>query len=114
MSASDVNSAIFTTDSKKEVEKKMNSAFTGGRETIEKQQKEGGNPDICNIYKYNHFLFEEDDERIEEMRHLCKKGQIRCKDCKKQLVQKINNFLQEHQKKRQLAKAKLSEFILTD
>jgi tryptophanyl-tRNA synthetase len=49
MSASDPNSAIFMTDTPKQVTKKINAAFSGGRETLEEHRKYGGNPDVVCI-----------------------------------------------------------------
>ena len=46
MSASDPMSAIFMTDTPKQVTKKINAAFSGGRETLEEHRKYGGNPDV--------------------------------------------------------------------
>ncbi|MHA1300803.1 MAG: tryptophan--tRNA ligase, partial [Candidatus Helarchaeota archaeon] len=52
MSASIKESAIFTTDTPKDVKKKVNRAFTGGAASVAEQRENGGNPDICSVHKY--------------------------------------------------------------
>jgi tryptophanyl-tRNA synthetase len=43
MSASDPNSAIFVTDTPKQIQKKINKyAFSGGRATVEEHRELGG------------------------------------------------------------------------
>jgi len=112
MSASDPSSAIWVTDSEKEVEKKVGNAFTGGRATVEEQRKLGGNPEVCNVHKYYFFLFEQDDEKLEKLYDDCRKGKILCGECKKELAKRVNAFLKEHMEKREEAKKHLQEYLL--
>ncbi len=58
-------------------------AFTGGRDTVEEQRKLGGRPEVCNVYAYYYFLFEEDDQALVDRELGCKKGEILCGECKK-------------------------------
>ena len=104
MSSSDENATIYTTDTPKAVKKKVGRAFTGGKSTVEEQRAEGGNPEICAVYKYNFYMFEKDDEKLEEMARKCRNGEILCGECKMCLTEKINVFLEEHQAKREEAK----------
>ena len=64
MSASQPESAIFTTDKPEAAAKKVMAAFTGGRETIKLQKELGGRPEVCNIYAYYYYLFEEEDKKL--------------------------------------------------
>ena len=114
MSASEPETAIYTVDTPKDVERKIMRAFTGGRDTIEEQKKFGGEPDICSVYQYFYLLFEPDDEKLKELYSKCKKGKIMCGECKKILAERINKFLSEHQKKRIAAKKVLDKFMLED
>ena len=104
MSSSDENATIYTTDTPKEVKKKVGRAFTGGKATVEEQRNEGGNPEICAVFKYNYFLFEHDDEKLNEISNKCRNGEILCGECKMCLTEKINKFLENHQQKREEAK----------
>lgn len=104
MSSSDENATIYTTDTPKAVKKKVGRAFTGGCVSVEEQRQKGGNPDVCAVFKYNYYMFEHDDEKLEEMVRKCKNGEILCGECKLALTEKINVFLENHQAKREEAK----------
>lgn len=110
MSASEPETAIFTTDSPELVKKKIWKAFTGGKGTIAEQKKLGADPDVCTVFQYFLYLFEEDDKKLEERNRRCKAGEVMCGDCKKELAEKVNKFLDGHQKKRLKAKDRIDEF----
>jgi tryptophanyl-tRNA synthetase len=114
MSASDPESAIFTTDTTKTAKKKIKNAFTGGQPTIEEQRKKGGNPDICPVYQYFCLLFEENDNQLEHIYRNCREGTILCGECKEELSGKVIQFLLKHQEKREKAKDVIEQFILKD
>jgi len=114
MSASAEETAIFTEDKPEVVKKKVMRAFTGGRDTVNEQKEQGGKPDICPVYQYHYFLFEEDDKKIKERFERCKSGGLLCGECKQDLVKYINAFLQKHQAKRVGAKKKLKQFLVSD
>ena len=80
--------------------------------SAEEQKKLGANPDICTIYWYLYFMFEPDDEKIAEIRQMCKKGDILCGHCKKYLNEKVAVFLTEHQKRREEAKSYVKEMFI--
>ena len=104
MSSSDENATIYTTDTPKAVKKKVGRAFTGGCVSVEEQRQKGGNPDVCAVFKYNYYMFEHDDKKLEEMIHKCRNGEILCGERKQALTEKINVFLEDHQAKREEAK----------
>jgi tryptophanyl-tRNA synthetase len=114
MSASEPETCIFTTDSQEEAEKKIMNAFTGGGATIKEQREKGGKPEICSVYQYYYFLFEEDDKKIKEIFEDCKSGKRVCGECKAELAKRVKNFLAEHQKKREKAKNLVEKFMLRD
>lgn len=115
MSSSEPETAIFTTDNPKQIEKKIMSSFTGGKETVEEQKKFGGNPDICPIYQYFYLLFEEDDRKLlEDHYKKCKEGKILCGEHKKQLVPRVQKFISEHQKRREEARKTVDKFMVKD
>ncbi|NHJ85672.1 MAG: tryptophan--tRNA ligase [Asgard group archaeon] len=101
MSASEPETCIFTTDSPNVAKKKVMGAFTGGRATVDEQRKLGGEPDKCNIYWYEYYLFEPDDQEIAKMRKDCLSGELLCGQCKKKLAEKIKLFITEHQERRE-------------
>lgn len=112
MSSSEPETCIFTTDNENDVKRKIGNSFTGGRETAELQHKYGGNPDICSVFSYYFFLFEQDDRKLNEIRKMCKSGKILCGECKARLIEKIIKFLKEHQKRREKAKNIVDKFIV--
>jgi tryptophanyl-tRNA synthetase len=95
---------IYTTDNEKEVKKKVGRAFTGGCVSVDEQRRMGGNPEVCAVFKYDYYLFEDDDTKLNELTEKCRNGEILCGECKAMLTEKINTFLTAHQKKREKAK----------
>lgn len=68
MSASDSNTAIFLTDTAKQIKNKVNKhAFSGGQATVEEHRQLGGNCEVDISYQWLRF-FLEDDERLEQIR----------------------------------------------
>ncbi len=112
MSASKPSTTIFTTDKPEDVRKKISQAVTGGRISAEEQREKGGNPDICAVQNYRYFIFQPDDEIVEDIADRCRNGDILCGECKHLLMDTINDFLEEHQEKRELARDKLDDFLL--
>jgi tryptophanyl-tRNA synthetase len=110
MSASMPETAIFTIDPPELAQKKVMSAFTGGRATVEEQRRLGANPDICSVFAYDYFLFMNDKE-IEELRFNCLSGNIMCGECKQVLAERVGKFLTDHQEKREKAKGHFEEYL---
>ena len=110
MSASEPETSIFTLDPPELVKRKIWNAFTGGKGTAAEQRKTGADPSMCSIFQYYYFLFEEDDRKLAEREQQCKAGERLCGECKKDLTEKLNKFLEEHQRKREKAKDILEKF----
>jgi tryptophanyl-tRNA synthetase len=110
MSASEPETSIFTIDTPEVVKRKVWNAFTGGKGTLAEQKKHGGDPDVCTVFQYFMYLFEEDDKKLVERRKKCRAGEVMCGECKKDLTERLNKFLSEHQKKREKAKDIIEEF----
>ena len=112
MSASQPETAIFTTDPPDVAAGKVMSAFTGGRDTVEEQRRLGGRPEVCNVYAYYYFLFEDDDTALREREAACRSGALLCGECKKQLAERVKAFLVDFQVKREKAKEVLDDFLI--
>jgi tryptophanyl-tRNA synthetase len=110
MSASEPETSIFTMDQPDLVKHKIWAAFTGGKATAAEQRKTGANPTECSVFKYYVYLFEEDDRKLIERERRCRAGEILCGECKKDLVERLNKFLEEHRKKREKAKDAIEEY----
>jgi len=114
MSSSEEQTAIFATDSPKVVKEKiMKYAFSGGRDTVVEHRKLGGNPDVDVSYQWLTF-FEEDDKKLKKIHDEYKSGKMLTGELKQILIDKLNEFLKEHQKKREKAKDQLEKFMLRD
>jgi tryptophanyl-tRNA synthetase len=110
MSASEPETCIFTIDPPEVVKRKVWNAFTGGKPTVAEQRKMGGDPSICTIFQYFLFMFEEDDEKLDEREKKCKAGEILCGECKTELTDRINSFLENHRRKRDKARNIIEKF----
>jgi len=114
MSASKPESTIYTVDEPKVARKKVLSAFTGGRVTITEQKQLGGITSICAIFQYYHYLFEMDQEKLDTREQKCRRGEIMCGECKQELADRVVSFLERHQEKREQARDKIQDFIVSD
>jgi tryptophanyl-tRNA synthetase len=112
MSSSQPDTAIFTTDPPSRAAQKVMRAFTGGRDTVEEQERLGGRPEACNVYAYYFFLFEEDDARLAELEASCRSGGLTCGDCKARLAGMVKRFLVDFQKRRERARDELDDYLM--
>uniref|UniRef100_A0A1A9UWY1 Tryptophan--tRNA ligase, cytoplasmic n=1 Tax=Glossina austeni TaxID=7395 RepID=A0A1A9UWY1_GLOAU len=102
MSGSEQNSAIFLTDTSKQIKNKINKyAFSGGRGTIEEHRAMGGVPEIDVAYQLLKF-FLEDDAKLEEVRIAYSKGEMLTGDLKKLAIETVTPIVEQHQVARKL------------
>ena len=100
MSASDTNSAIFLTDTAKQIKNKVNKhAFSGGQATVEEHRQLGGNCDVDIAYQWLRF-FLEDDEKLEQLRKGYTSGKILTGELKKELINVLQPLVAAHQETR--------------
>jgi len=92
------NNAIFLKDSPDEIRKKVNKAFSGGRDTAEEQRKLGADPekDVSIFYLTKLFLNEKESEKIV---HDYKTGKILTKEVKQRLADELIKFTKDFQEK---------------
>lgn len=114
MSASASETAVYTTDTPESVKKKiLKYAFSGGAATVEEHRKHGGNADVDTAYQWLTFL-EEDDNKLQGIKQDYSSGRLLSGELKMMLVEKLNGFLKEHQRRREQARKELDKFILKD
>lgn len=112
MSSSESQMAILTTDSPREVERKIKKyAFSGGRDTIAEHRKKGGNPDVDVSFQYLRFLFEPDDKKLQKIHDDYKSGKLLTSELKELTIKKINAFLKKHQRRRRKARRQIKKFL---
>ena len=105
--------SIYTTDDPKTVEEKIKKhAFSGGQPTLELQRKKGGNPDIDVSFQYLKMFFEPDDNKLAKLEKDYRSGKLLTGELKDILIQKINAFLKEHQKRREAARKLVDKFVM--
>ncbi len=106
------SAAILTTDSPEDVKKKINKyAFSGGQTDVKEHRKKGGNPDIDVSFQYLRMLFEPDDDKLKMIEEDYRSGKLLTGELKAILIDKINAFLKEHQKKREQARKLVDKFV---
>ena len=112
MSSSDLKSFIAMTDNDKIVKEKINKyAFSGGQPTLEEHKKKGGNPDIDVSFQYLKMLLEENDKKLEEIYDRYKSGKMTTSELKNYTIEKLNNFLRNHQKEMKKAEKIVDGFM---
>jgi tryptophanyl-tRNA synthetase len=108
MSSSVPASHISLLDDPEDGYDKVKAAATGGRETAELQRELGGEADDCPVYElYAYLLAADDDEFATRVYEECVGGERLCGDCKEQAAGLMEEFLAEHQEKREEAEALL-------
>jgi tryptophanyl-tRNA synthetase len=89
---------IFLLDSEREVKRKVMSAFSGGKSSVEEHRRLGGNPDVDVAYMYLKSYFLKRDE-AEELYKEYKKGAILSGEMKNMFLEKIQARIDEFQKR---------------
>jgi len=88
-------------DTPSEASKRVLSAFTGGRATVEEQRRLGGRADVCPVYDLYRFHFAIDDEHSQRVYRECVEGTRMCGECKQEAASLVRRFLQDHHKRRE-------------
>ncbi|HUH99580.1 MAG TPA: tryptophan--tRNA ligase, partial [Nitrososphaerales archaeon] len=86
MSKRNPESTINLNETPASAAKKVMSAFTGGRASVEEQRKLGGEADKCPVYDHYLFHFAIEDDYVKRVYDECIGGIRMCGDCKKELA----------------------------
>ena len=98
MSSSDPDTAIFLDDSPEEIKRKVNKAFSGGKDTLEEHRKQGGNPDIDKTYEILKF-HHPDDDLVKHTYQEYKNGKMLTGELKTLCREFLTETLAKHQEK---------------
>nr|XP_016475525.1 PREDICTED: tryptophan--tRNA ligase, cytoplasmic-like isoform X1 [Nicotiana tabacum] len=102
MSARDPNSAIYVTDSAKEIKNKINRyAFSGGQDSIELHRQYGANLEVDIPFKYLGF-FLDDDAELQRIREEYGSGRMLTGEVKKRLTEVLTDLVERHRRARSL------------
>ncbi len=88
------DNAIYLKDSPEEIMKKINQMVT---DPARVRRNDKGHPEVCSVYSYQEIFNTDQKEEIAEG---CRTASIGCRDCKKQLFERIWQELEPVQKKR--------------
>ncbi len=90
-----LGNAIYLIDDEETIQKKIMGAVTDPSKI---QKNDPANPDICMVYYYHKLVNQE--ENTSRICAECKKGERGCVQCKKELIEAMNQFLKPIQEKR--------------
>ena len=111
MSASDLESSIYLSDSDKQIRKKINNAFSGGQETLELHRELGGRAEVDIPFQYLKFFLEDDDE-LERLRAGYEKGEITTGEMKKACIKELQVYVAAFRERRkQVTEEMRNEFL---
>ena len=114
MSASDATSAVYVTDTPKQIKTKVNKyGFSGGRDTAEEHRALGGNLAVDVAWKWLNF-FMEDDVRLAEIGVEYGAGRMLSGEIKAVLIEVLSDLVRAHQERRAaVTEAEVDAFMST-
>lgn len=89
-----LGNAIYLVDEPETISKKIMAAVTDPNKI---KKDDPANPDVCMVYYYHKLVNNEDN--LNTICSECKKGSRGCVQCKKELIEAMNNFLKPIQEK---------------
>ena len=104
MSKSKPETYIELPEEPESISRKLWNAFTGGRETLEKQKRLGGVPEKCVIFEFFKQHLIEKDEELDKIYFECKSGALICGDCKHHAIELMSKFMNEFNRKLEKAR----------
>jgi len=89
------NNAVLLTDSPEEIRKKVSTMIT---DPARIRKNDPGHPEVCTVFAF-HKVFNK--ESVAEVESQCRKGAIGCVQCKKNLAEKMIEYLAPIYEKKQ-------------
>lgn len=90
-----LGNAIYVVDDDETISKKIMGAVTDPQKL---KKDDPANPDVCMVYYYHKLV--NNKENLNKICSECKKGERGCVQCKRELIEKMNEFLQPIREKR--------------
>ena len=91
-----LGNAIFLVDDEETISKKIMSAVTDPNKI---KKDDPANPDVCMVYYYHNLV---NKDNLETICQECKNGTRGCVACKKELIEKMNEFLKPIKERRKV------------
>ena len=98
-----LGNAIYLRDSEDEIKSKIMGAVTDPNK-IKKDDK--ANPDVCMVYYYHKLI---NSDNLDTICKECKEGARGCVNCKKELIENMNKFLEPIREKAKYYEEHLDE-----
>lgn len=112
MSGSKPSTAIYLSDTKLEINKKIKKAYTGSVSVMEVHQELGGVPEICSVFSLLNSQME-DDEMVKKIYKDYVEGKLSMDKLKKRVAKLIVEVVGEHQEKRKkVTEKRVDKFLL--
>ncbi len=111
MSSSKPKSYIALTDSVEEAKEKIDQAKTGGKDSLEEHREKGADVEEDMVFELLAFHLIKDDEELERIRKEYSAGEMLSGELKQIAKRKIEEFLTEHQRKREEASEEVEQYI---
>ncbi|KAL0802942.1 hypothetical protein Bca101_058118 [Brassica carinata] len=109
MSASNPNSAIYVTDNTKDIKKKVNSAFSGGKDNPAEQANSGADLEVDIPFKYLSF-FLDDDTELEHIKKEYGEGRMLSGEVKQRLAEVLIEVVERHRR----ARAAVTDYMVDE
>ncbi|AAC07073.1 tryptophan--tRNA ligase [Aquifex aeolicus] len=97
--------AVFFSDEKEEVEKKVMKMFTDPQKI---RKNDPGRPEICPVFSW-HKLFTKDEELVKKIEEDCRAGRLGCVECKRILLKHLEEFLEPIRERRRELEKRINE-----
>jgi len=115
MSSSKAETAIYMSDTPKQVKKKINKyAFSGGQDTLELHRELGGDPAVDIAFQWLYQFFEPDDAKITKIEQDYRSGALLSGELKAILIEKVNDFLEKHRERKEKVKDNIEDYLIRD
>ncbi|MFB6241367.1 MAG: tryptophan--tRNA ligase, partial [Candidatus Nanosalina sp.] len=111
MSSSDEKSYISLTDSVEDAKQKIDEAKTGGRDTLEEHREMGAKIEEDMVFELLAFHLIEDDDELARIRREYTSGEMLSGELKQIAKDRIEEFLVEHQRKREEAREVVEQYV---
>jgi tryptophanyl-tRNA synthetase len=111
MSSSVADSAIWLTDTPAEATRKIKKAYSGGSSLASLHRERGGIPEVCSVFSLIAFNFLSDDG-LSALRDDYSSGRLLSGDLKLRATELVSDFLSDHHRAREEARARIDDFIL--
>ncbi|MFB6145107.1 MAG: tryptophan--tRNA ligase [Candidatus Nanohaloarchaea archaeon] len=111
MSSSKPKSYIALTDSVEDAKKKIDQAKTGGQDSLEKHREKGADIEEDMVFELLAFHLIKDDDELERIRDEYSYGEMLSGELKQIAKDKVEEFLLEHQRKREGASEEVESYV---